>query len=289
MLNKENIEKQVTNNQSRLIRMQEDTLLLLQLSEDFEVGEAAGGGDCFFDSVAQGLKQLNPEANFTVKSLREICKKQALSSQKMKKKIIADARNRGDFKVVLPEPGIDDDELWSAYLTTIEYTAEDVTEMETQNLHLYELLTSLKYGSTLQVPIWGRPDIEGRMISSEYNLKLHVIESNLLYATDKQQDPFLHQLASNKMNLSNQEETHQFKFLVVLSIVVKEAPHAVITGIFTGAISARRLACFWRNGQIIDGVLRLPRLASNKMNLSNQEETHQFKFLVVLSIVHPFV
>ncbi|MFP3027449.1 MAG: hypothetical protein ACEY3L_14855, partial [Wolbachia sp.] len=39
-------------------------------------------------------------------------------------------------------------------------------------------------------------------------------------------------LASNKMNLSNQEETHQFKFLVVLSIVVKEAPHAVITGIF---------------------------------------------------------
>ncbi|MBR9983193.1 MAG: hypothetical protein KFE24_01600 [Wolbachia endosymbiont of Homalodisca vitripennis] len=66
---------------------------------------------------------------------------------------------------------------------------------------------------------------------------------------------------------------------------MKEAPHAVITGIFTGAISARRLACFWRNGQIIDGVLRLPRLASNKMNLSNQEETHQFKFLVVLSIV----
>ncbi|MBR9983452.1 MAG: hypothetical protein MUP48_01715 [Wolbachia endosymbiont of Homalodisca vitripennis] len=38
-------------------------------------------------------------------------------------------------------------------------------------------------------------------------------------------------LASNKMNLSNQEETHQFKFLVVLSIVVKEAPHAFITAI----------------------------------------------------------
>lgn len=28
----------------------------------------------------------------------------------------------------------------------------------------------------MQIPIWGRPEIEGSMICNEYNIKLHVIE-----------------------------------------------------------------------------------------------------------------
>ncbi|WP_343289087.1 hypothetical protein [Wolbachia endosymbiont of Encarsia formosa] len=50
-----------------------------ELPENFKVGKALDGGDCFFDSVAQGLRQLKPEIVFTVKSLREICKKFAES------------------------------------------------------------------------------------------------------------------------------------------------------------------------------------------------------------------
>ena len=46
----------------------------LNLPEGFRKGEAIGGGDCFFDAVAQGLKRLKPEMDFTVKSLREVCK-----------------------------------------------------------------------------------------------------------------------------------------------------------------------------------------------------------------------
>ncbi|WP_177429428.1 OTU domain-containing protein [Wolbachia endosymbiont of Laodelphax striatellus] len=304
--------KQQTPYQTRLISediSSSNSQQTLKLPEGFTVGKAIRRGGCFFDAVAQGLKQLKPETNFTVKSLREVCRKQALSSQEMKKKIIADARNRGDSKVVLPEPGIDNDELWKTYLIGIEYSIEDIEKMQKDNKDVFSSLTDLRYGSTLQVPIFGRPEIEGRMICNEYNVKLHVIE-NLLYSewssylidelgsrsvsknyNEKDTihimnkggcyfEPILREtplmsevqrefisiiedsdrIASNKMNLSNQEETHQFKFLVVLSIVVKEAPHAVITGIFTGAISARRLAWFWRNGQIIDGVLRLPRL-----------------------------
>ncbi|AGJ99301.1 Ankyrin repeat domain protein [Wolbachia endosymbiont of Drosophila simulans wNo] len=185
MLGKENTGEQVADNQSRLIRMQkEDAPLsssqqILQLPEGFTIEKAIGGGDCFFHAVAQGLKQLKPEMNFTVKSLREVCRKQALSSQEMKKKIIADARNRGDSKVVLPEPGIDDDELWKTYLIYIEYSIEDIEKMQRDNKDVFSSLTGLKYGSTLQIPIWGRPEIEGRMICNEYNeynVKLHVIE-----------------------------------------------------------------------------------------------------------------
>ncbi|WP_264706899.1 OTU domain-containing protein [Wolbachia endosymbiont (group B) of Archips podanus] len=100
MLGKENTKEQVTDNQSRLIRMQKEDILpssnqqILKLPEGFTIGKAIGRGDCFFDAVAQGLKQLKPETNFTVKSLREICRKQALSSQEMKEKIIAKTKRR---------------------------------------------------------------------------------------------------------------------------------------------------------------------------------------------------
>ncbi|QUI60444.1 hypothetical protein JKF54_00170 [Wolbachia endosymbiont of Spodoptera picta] len=48
---------------------------ILNLPEGFTIGKAIERGDCFFDAVAQGLKQLNPGTNFTVKSLREVCRK----------------------------------------------------------------------------------------------------------------------------------------------------------------------------------------------------------------------
>ncbi|WP_206663913.1 ankyrin repeat domain-containing protein [Wolbachia endosymbiont of Laodelphax striatellus] len=148
----------------------------LKLPEDFTIGKAIGRGDCFFDAVAQVLNQLKPGTNFTVKSLREFCRKQALISQKVKGKIIADARNRRDSIVVLPEPGIDDDELWKTYLIGIEYSAEDIKKMQKDNKDVFILLTSLHYGSTLQIPICGRPEIEGSIICGEYNVKLHIIK-----------------------------------------------------------------------------------------------------------------
>ncbi|XCA36015.1 MAG: ankyrin repeat domain-containing protein [Wolbachia endosymbiont of Armadillidium vulgare] len=149
----------------------------LQLPEGFTIGKAIGRGDCFFDAVAQGLKQLKPGTNFTAKSLREVCRKQALSNQEVKEKVIADARNHEDSTVVLPEPGIDDDELWNSYLIGIEHSIEDIEKMQKDNKDVFSSLTDLKYGNTLQIPICGRPEIEGSMICNEYNVKLHVIEN----------------------------------------------------------------------------------------------------------------
>ncbi|WP_353270390.1 hypothetical protein [Wolbachia endosymbiont (group A) of Myopa testacea] len=58
-------------------------------------------------------------------------------------------------------------------------------------------------------------------------------------------DDMKNYLAPNRRNLSNQEETPQFKFLVVFKYSCIGSVSAVITEIFTGAISARRLAWFW--------------------------------------------
>jgi len=44
----------------------------LVVSNGFVTGEAAGGGDCFFDSVAQGMNQLSFSGGpFDVNSLRQ--------------------------------------------------------------------------------------------------------------------------------------------------------------------------------------------------------------------------
>ncbi|XP_044747420.1 uncharacterized protein LOC123308712 [Coccinella septempunctata] len=149
-----------------------------ELPENFEVGQAIGGGDCFFDSVTQGLEQLKPKIDFSVQILRNVCRRLAIDNQQLRNKVIRDAKNNYDPTVVLPDPSISDDELWNAYLAGIEYTGEDIKILHSNNPSLYESITSLKYGSTLQAPIWGRPDIEGQLICNEYHIKLHIIEKS---------------------------------------------------------------------------------------------------------------
>lgn len=51
--------------------------------------------------------------------------------------------------------------------------------------------------------------------------------------------------STEQKNLSNQEETLQFKFLAVFKYNCIGGAFAVITEFFTGAISARFIAWFW--------------------------------------------
>ena len=60
MLSKENTGKQMAGNQSN----REGTLLpnsqqTLKLPEDFTIGKAIGGGDCFLTQLHKGLNSLN--------------------------------------------------------------------------------------------------------------------------------------------------------------------------------------------------------------------------------------
>ncbi|WP_410542233.1 FxSxx-COOH system tetratricopeptide repeat protein [Wolbachia endosymbiont of Tetranychus urticae] len=151
----------------------------LNLPENFKIGEAIGDGDCFFDAIAKGLKQIKHDVNCDVKSLRKVCKEFVLTDRlkdEIRDKVIRDARNAYDPTVTLPTTDISDDELWNAYLASIEYAYEEIEKMRVDNPSLHQSLTDLRYGSTLKTPIWGRPDIEGKMICKKYHVKLHVIE-----------------------------------------------------------------------------------------------------------------
>jgi hypothetical protein len=77
--------------------------------ENYHVGEAIDGGDCFFHSVLQTLKQVMPHRNFGVISLRKMCSEYANSyenNQCLKESVIKDINQEAR-----------DDDIWNAYVT----------------------------------------------------------------------------------------------------------------------------------------------------------------------------
>lgn len=83
-------------------------------------------------------------------------------------------RNKGfpkfNFSIQHNLPNLLDDELWDFYLNNIECTRNSREKIETKDNQDH------RYGSTMHLPIWGRPEVEGQMICQKYNIKLHVIE-----------------------------------------------------------------------------------------------------------------
>ncbi|WP_341816186.1 ankyrin repeat domain-containing protein [Wolbachia endosymbiont (group B) of Elophila nymphaeata] len=147
-----------------------------ELPENFKVGQAIGGGDCFFDSVAKGLKQLKPEMDFTVKSLREVCKRFAQSQLENDQSWLKGAlRNEA-------EP-------ISVYVPRIEFTADDI-EQKSGSVNVLELTS----------PIWGRSEIEGRIICKEYNVKLHVVEKHVVEGKEVWLDQVVNSEGSRSMD-----------------------------------------------------------------------------------------
>lgn len=147
-------------NQSELIK---DTLpsssqqipIDLDLPEGFTIGKAIGEGDCFFHAVAKGLEQLKPNRGFTVKSLRRICRLFAESQLNIDSSWLKEAL-KNDCRII------------SYYIPHIGFTANDIKKGS-------EVINRLK----LNVPVWGLPEIEGRIICIVYNVKLHFVEVTL--------------------------------------------------------------------------------------------------------------
>lgn len=71
----------------------------LTLPSNFLKGEAVGGGDCFFDALAQGMNQLNFGQSFDVKSLRQAC----FDYAKDKRKAIYDSRTGQTWQQAIAE------------------------------------------------------------------------------------------------------------------------------------------------------------------------------------------
>ncbi|KAG8174178.1 NB-ARC domain-containing protein [Wolbachia endosymbiont of Oedothorax gibbosus] len=144
--------EQYTEQISKSHKFERNRRVNTRLPENFEIGKAVGRGDCFFDAVVQGLKQLKPEMDFTVKSLRMVCKEFAQSQ--------LDNGSSWLTKALKSET-----EPINEYLPRIEFTVSEIDK----NLEEVKLLQ-------LKSPIWGRTEIEGRIICKKYSIKLHVIE-----------------------------------------------------------------------------------------------------------------
>ncbi|WP_341810089.1 hypothetical protein [Wolbachia endosymbiont (group A) of Apotomis capreana] len=118
-----------------------------KLPEGFKIGAAVGEGDCFFDSLAQGLNELKDQGlitsskGFSVKFLRESCKQYVQQVNQSKKGSWLDNALKGE------------DGKLCEYISRIEFTAENIENA-----------------------IWGRSEIEGKMICEKYSVKIRVIE-----------------------------------------------------------------------------------------------------------------
>ncbi len=145
----------------------------LKLPGNFKVGQAIGGGDCFFDSVAQGLKRLKPEMNFTVKSLREACKKFAQSQLENDQSWLKEALKNENEQI-------------NEYIPRIEFAANDI-EQKSRLINVFGLTS----------PIWGRSEIEGRIICKEYNVKLHIIEKHVV-VEEVDKELWIHQIVNSE-------------------------------------------------------------------------------------------
>lgn len=134
-----------------------------RLPESFRIGEAAGRGECFFDSVAQGLNAVQWKGSverFTSKSLRLLCK--AFAEQHDPPQWFV--------KHVQRTHSLTD------YASTIQTTAAEARREEER-----EKLQSVGASESWQHRVVeGRPEVEGRIICTKYGVKLHCIEKQIV-------------------------------------------------------------------------------------------------------------
>ena len=120
---------------------------VLVIPDGFLIGDAAGGGDCLFDSVAQGMNELCIAGGpFGVEVLREACFNYAECNQGS----VYDNQSHKTWR-----QAIEEDAVAGMYATK--------NRQKQTYYHNYIVnieLTSAESSSA----IWGRPEIEGRML-----------------------------------------------------------------------------------------------------------------------------
>ncbi len=132
-----------------------------KLPVGFKIGAAVGEGDCFFDSVAQGLNELKgkglitSDEGFNVKSLRRGCKEYAQKE--------SSAPQSSWLNKLLDK----ESEKFYEYIPRIEFTVEDIKNSRSDSA--VGILN-------LQNAIWGRPYIEGKILCNEYKVNLYYME-----------------------------------------------------------------------------------------------------------------
>lgn len=121
---------------------QAELVIKCDTTNTLTIGAAISDGDCLFDSIAQTLNQNNPGLNHSAESLRQRISEYLDTPRAawVQKKVEADNKNYRDYKNLVG-------------------------------------LTAAKAALIGKIAIWGRADIEGRILCEIFNLKLHLIEA----------------------------------------------------------------------------------------------------------------
>jgi len=119
----------------------------LVIPKGFIIGNATGGGDCFFDSVAQGMNQLCiPGGPFDFEVLRQACLNYADCNQGC----IYNSQSNKTWR-----QAIEEDAVAGMYATK--------NRQKQTYFHNYMLNNGLTATESSSA-IWGRPEIEGCML-----------------------------------------------------------------------------------------------------------------------------
>ncbi|XAV89131.1 MAG: hypothetical protein AAHH96_03660 [Candidatus Symbiodolus clandestinus] len=121
-------------------------------------------GDCFFDSLAQGMNKLSiPGGPFTVELLRQTCYEYARDNPKA----VCDSRmgKTRTWSQVISEDAIGG-----------KYVVFGNNEQDNFNSYLVRIQLTTTQGIEGISNTWGRPEIEGRMLCNKFDIKLHVVE-----------------------------------------------------------------------------------------------------------------
>ncbi|BET30626.1 MAG: hypothetical protein ABS251_00775 [Wolbachia endosymbiont of Ephestia elutella] len=174
--------------------------------EKLKIGAAIKTGDCFFDSVAQGLNELNikPDYRFTAKSLRKDCADYARANKKpdqwVYKAVIRDA---GEYFVPQKDP---DGEVIS----------ENGLNKQDKAKSFFKYLEYITNTHTADAPIWGRPNIEGRMICDKYKVELYIysieedsqkVTVTKITAHDDDPEVFIQDINLNQLEIDSSKKT----------------------------------------------------------------------------------
>ncbi|CCE77893.1 MULTISPECIES: OTU domain-containing protein [Wolbachia] len=130
--------------------------------EKLKIGAAIKTGGCFFDSLAQGLNELNikPGHRFTAKSLREDCADYARANRKPDQWVYnAVIRDAGEYFVPQKDPDVG-------------VISENGLNKQDKTKSFFKYLEYITNTHTADAPIWGRPHIEGRMICDKYEFDI---------------------------------------------------------------------------------------------------------------------
>ncbi|XP_024879170.1 uncharacterized protein LOC112466062 [Temnothorax curvispinosus] len=150
-----------------------DYNLLLELPDNFKVGQAIADGNCFFDSFRQGLEQ-QLGIKVTVEQLRIDCQKFAQNNP------------------------LD----WFINAIANSHDNTGVVREETTDSYIENILNNNR---------WGDPEVEGRILCEKYStptnrLKLHVIEKHIVNGEEVRTDQIIDSEGSKSVNKINYNE-----------------------------------------------------------------------------------